>query len=208
MAAKLLIATKNQAKFKNFARLLAGYKLEVVSLSDLGLVSDVAETGTTFEENAKLKVMSYFALSKLPTLVDDSGLEIDALGGWPGLYSRRVWGAGEREATDEEALAEVLQRMEGVPDGNRSAHFTAVVALALPTGEVQTVRESAAGIITHEPHGPISPGFPYRTIFYLPEVGKTAAQLEAEGKYDDYLSHRKKAILKLEPYLRQLENYA
>ena len=104
MPVKLLIATKNQAKFKNFARLLSGYNIEVVSLSDVGIANDVLETGTSFEENAKLKAANYFALSKLPTLVDDSGLEIDTLGGWPGLYSRRVWGPGEREATDEEAL--------------------------------------------------------------------------------------------------------
>ena len=208
MSARLLIATKNQAKFNNFARLLSGYKLELVSLSDLGIADDIPETGATFEENARFKARSYFTLAKLATLVDDSGLEIEVLGGWPGVYSRRVWGPKEREATDEEARFEVLKRMQAVPDDKRNAHFSVVVALAMPNGELYTALASADGEITREPSGPINPGFPYRTIFYLPELGKTAAELEAEGKHNDYLNHRKQAIIKLEPYLRELENYA
>ncbi|MBI5465936.1 MAG: non-canonical purine NTP pyrophosphatase [Candidatus Kerfeldbacteria bacterium] len=205
---KLLIATKNPAKFKNFVRLLAGYNLDIVSLSDLGVVADVTETGTTFEENAKLKAQAYFDLTGLPTLVDDSGLAIDALGGWPGLYSRRVWGPQEREATDEEARAEVLKRMEGVPDDKRAAHFMVAVALAMPNGEVHTAQFRADGVIARAPRGQLEPGYPYRTIFYHPQFGKTSAELEVEGNHDNYLNHRKNAIMKLDNYLKQLEGHA
>ncbi|MFA4818431.1 MAG: non-canonical purine NTP pyrophosphatase [Patescibacteria group bacterium] len=206
--AKLLIATKNPAKFKNFARLLAGYNFDIVSLADIGVAVGVVETGTTFEENAKLKAKAYFDLTQLPTLVDDSGLAIDALGGWPGLYSRRVWGPDKPEATDEEARAEVLKRLADIPDGKRQAHFIVVAALAMPDRQVYTATFSVDGVISREPRGTLSPGFPYRTIFYLPQYGKTAAELEAEGNHDNYLNHRKNAIMKFDNYLKQLEDHA
>jgi len=203
---KLVIATKNPAKLKNFARLLAGYNFDILSLSDLGITTDVPETGETFEDNALFKAKTYFSLTKLPTLVDDSGLAVDALNGWPGLYSRRVWGPDKREATDEEARAEVLKRLEGVPDDKRGAHFIVVVALAMPDGEVQTAKFSADGVISREPRGRLEPGYPYRTIFYHPQLGKTSAELEAEGNHDNYLNHRKNAIIKLDRYFKQLQS--
>lgn len=205
MAVKLLIATRNPAKFAVYHESLRQLQLELVSLTDLGITNDVPEAEATFEANAWHKAQMYHAQANLPVIADDSGLEIDALNGWPGVYSRRVWGPTEREATDEEARAEVLKRMASVPDGNRRAHFMAVSVLIMPNGTVHVAESRANGEIAREPAGPLSPGFPYDTIFYLPERGKTAAEVRGELG-PDYLPLRKKAILQLEPYLKELAN--
>lgn len=205
MSAKLLIATKNPAKLTRYHKLLAGYNLQLLSLADVGITQDVAETEPTFEANAKLKAETYFRLSGLPVLAEDGGLMIGALGGWPGVYSRRVWGPGEREATDEEALQEVLKRMTGIPEVQRQAHFVAEVALVMPDGSLHTGHGEAWGSIALTPSKKMMKGFPYRSLFIPKGVSGTVADLEDEAKHADYLGQRKQAILKLDPYLRELE---
>lgn len=206
---KLLIATKNPAKFKRLSDLLKDYRFELVSLADLGITIDVPETQTTFEANARLKAQAYWELSRLPTLADDSGLEIDALNGWPGVYSRRVWGPQVREATDLEAQQEVLKRMHGIPPQRRTARFVVVVALAMPNGSIQVARgDDQLGMIAEQAGRITTPGFPYRSIFIRQGESLPESELEALADGREYLSHRKTAIIKLEPYFKQLENYA
>ncbi len=208
MPTKLLIATRNNAKLQEYKDILMNYNFEILSLADLGITDEVEETGATIEENAKLKAESYVALSNLPTLADDTGMEIQALGGWPGVYSRRVWGPDEREATDEEAIAEVLSKLKTIPADRRQAQFTTVAALAIPGQKTITVTAHAPGLIAMAARGVVAPGFPYRRIFMPQGSNKTHGELAANDPAAGYLNHRKQAIIKLEPYLKQLANYA
>ena len=201
----LLIATKNPAKFERLKKLLSSYKIQVLSLNDVGITQGVDESGKTFEENAVRKARFYARLSNLPVLGDDSGLEIDALDGWPGVHSRRIFGPDKPEATDDELVTETLRRMEKVPFEKRKCCFTAVMALLIPPDTLNIVKASTDGYIITEPKGVRKPGFPMESIFYLPNLNRTAAELDQEGIQENYLNHRKNAIMKLEPYLRQLE---
>ncbi len=202
---KLLIATRNQGKFNDFKKILSRYNLELLPLADLNLPS-IEETGKTFEENAELKAWEYFKLSGLPTLADDGGLEIDILNGWPGVYSRRIFGPDKSEATDQELIDQTLKRLRCVPGKRRTAHMTAAVALMASLEELHTAKFSVDGFITLKPSHILIPGFPFRSIFYLPKLGKVAAEVQKDTKnYNDYLNHRKNAIIKLEPYLKKLE---
>ncbi len=202
---KLLVATRNPAKLREYKDILANFSLQILALEDLGIEQDVAETASTIAENALLKANSYVLLSGLPTLADDSGLEIDALNGWPGVHSRRVWGEAQREATDEEALAEVMRRMHDIPQERRGACFVVVSVLALPTGERYTGTATTLGSIAMEPRGIPAIGFPYRRLFIPQGSTKTHGELTPKDKATGYLNHRKKAILELEPYFKMLE---
>lgn len=201
---KLLIATKNPAKLKRYLKLLAPYQLELLSLADLNITADVPETEATFEANAKLKGEIYHRLSGLPVLVEDGGLMIDALNGWPGVYSRRVWGPQKREATDEEAILEVLKRMENVPNGKRQAHFVAELVLVMPNGTMHHGHGEEWGSIAlaSSPHR--LPGFPYRSLFIPNGASSTVADLEDESTSTDFLAQRKQAIAELDQYLQQI----
>lgn len=202
---KLFIATGNQGKFNDFKKILVGYNLELISLVDLNL-SSIEETGKTFEANAELKAREYFKLSGLPTLADDGGLEIDILNGWPGVYSRRIFGPNKPEVTDQELIDETLKRLEGISEEKRIAHMTTAVALMISSDELHIAKFSIDGFITLNQSDILIPGFPFRSIFYLPKLGKVAAEVQKDTKnYDDYLNHRKNAIIKLEPYLKKLE---
>src|SRR5918911_2911827 len=132
----LLIATTNQNKFREYAAILAGLPLELRSLRDAGITEDVEETGATFAENARRKAEFYAARSGLPALADDSGLEVHALGGAPGVYSARYAGPN---ATDADRNALLLKKLEGVPFHARLARFVCVIALARPGGATETV---------------------------------------------------------------------
>lgn len=202
---KLLVATKNPAKFERLKKILSGYKLEILSLNDVGINENMVESGSTFEENAALKARFYAHLVKLPVLADDSGLEIDALDGWPGVHSRRIFGPDTHEAKDDELIDETLRRMEGVPFEKRTCRFTAVMALLIPPEALHITQSSTEGYIISEARGISKPGFPMESIFYLPKLDKTAAELDQEGNLENYLTHRKNAIMKLDRYLRQLE---
>ena len=197
MPKKLLIATKNQGKVREYRELLADLPFEVVSLADVGLDAEVEETGATFEENAILKARTYARLSGLLTWADDSGLAVDALDGWPGVHSARVAGPN---ASDADRIALLLQRLEGVPPEQRTAAFHCVVAIATPDGRVWTTDGMCSGVIIDEPTG--RGGFGYDPVFFVPALGKTFAQLSSEEK--NAISHRGMAARKAKALLARL----
>lgn len=199
---KLLIATTNPGKFNEFRIILAELApdLQVVSLQDLGIKNKIEETGSTFKENAALKAKFYRDLTGLPTLADDSGLEIDYLNGEPGVLSRRWPGY---EATDEELIKITLRKLQGVPKEKRGAQLRAVIAIAAPGKEKVDFFEGVLrGFITEKIAAPIIPGFPFRSILYVPEWGKVLAELTAEE--ETAISHRKIALKKAKPLLEKL----
>lgn len=183
---RLLVATSNEGKKAEFASLLADLGYDLVSLSDLGLTQSVDETGNTFEENALLKARHYAALTGFVTLADDSGLEVDALHGEPGVRSARY--AGE-QASDQDRYRLLLSRLQGVPWARRGARFRCAIAIAWPDGHWQMAEGVCEGVIATEPRG--SHGFGYDPVFYLPEYGATMAELPPEIK--NLISHRAKA---------------
>ncbi len=183
---RLLIATHNPGKLIEYQELLAGLAFELVTLDDVGIHEDAEETGTTFAENARIKALAYARESKLLTLADDSGLEVDALGGEPGIFSRRY--AGD-DATDAKRINFLLHRMKGVPMEARLARFRCVIAIASPDGQVWKSEGTAEGDILFEPRG--TNGFGYDPIFYFPGLGKTMAELPAAQK--NKISHRARA---------------
>lgn len=176
---KLLIATQNQAKFAEIKRLLRDIPYTIVSLTDLGITHDVEETGTTFEENAILKAKTYCSMTGLPSLADDSGLEIEALNGEPGIYTNRY--AGEH-ATEEEKRLFLLNKMRDVPEGKRQAQFTVIMALAWPTGEISLASSEYKGLISLAIRGAPIVKFPYRSIFVPEGSDKTLAELQERGE--------------------------
>jgi XTP/dITP diphosphohydrolase len=212
MTRKLLVATHNPGKVREYQTLLAGLPLEVTYLDAEGITLEVEEIGHTFTENAVLKATAYAAASGLWTWADDSGLEVDALGGAPGVYSSRYAGPG---ASDADRYRKLLDALTGVPWARRTARFRCVVALATPTAvtgtssdrrspvpgtwsnSVQTADGVCEGIIAFGPAG--SNGFGYDPVFYLPDRGLTMAQLPAEDK--NQTSHRGRAARTAETLL-------
>jgi XTP/dITP diphosphohydrolase len=197
MTRKLLVATHNPGKVREYQTLLAGLPLEVTYLDAEGITLEVEETGHTFAENAVLKATTYAHASGLWTWADDSGLEVDALGGAPGVYSSRYAGSG---ASDADRYRKLLDALTGVPWQQRTARFRCVVALATPAGDVQTVDGACEGIIAFGPAG--SNGFGYDPVFYLPSRGLTMAQLPAEDKNET--SHRGRAARAAETMLEAM----
>ncbi len=179
----LLIATTNQNKLREYAAIFAGLPLELRSLRDLGIADDVEETGATFAENARLKAEFYAGRSGLPALADDSGLEVHALGGEPGVRSARYAGPG---ASDAERNALLLQKLAGVPFHARLARFVCAVALARPDGAVEQVEGALPGVIELAPRG--ANGFGYDPLFYVLDENATLAELPADRK--NQISHR------------------
>ncbi len=193
MTHKLLVATHNPGKVREYRELLAGLPLEVTYLDAEGITHEVEETGATFAENAILKATAYARISGLLTWADDSGLEVDALGGAPGVYSSRYAGPA---ASDADRYRKLLDALAGVPWDRRTARFRCTVAISLPdvpgTSEVPGTWEAdgvCEGIIAFGPAG--SNGFGYDPVFYLPEHGLTMAQLAPEEK--NRISHRGRA---------------
>ena len=183
---RILVATRNAGKAREYRDLLANLPLEVTWLDAEGIALEVAETGATFAENAVLKATSYAQESGLWTWADDSGLEVDALGGAPGVHSARYAGPA---ASDADRYRKLLDALAGVPWNHRTARFRCVVALATPEGQVDTTEGLCEGIIAFGPAG--SHGFGYDPVFYLPDLGRTMAQLPPEEKH--VLSHRGRA---------------
>jgi XTP/dITP diphosphohydrolase len=194
MTRKLLVATHNPGKVREYQMLLADLPLDVTYLDAEGITLEVEETGHTFEENAVLKASTYARISGLWTWADDSGLEVDALGGAPGVYSSRYAGPG---ASDADRYRKLLDALTGVPWARRTARFRCVVALATPAGDVQTADGVCEGIIAF---GPVANnGFGYDPVFYLPNRGLTMAQLPGEAKNET--SHRGRAARAAETLL-------
>jgi XTP/dITP diphosphohydrolase len=186
---KLLLATNNRAKVEEYTRLLPGIAYAIVNLTDVGIKMIVDETGATLEENATLKAKTYATLSNLLTMADDSGLEVDALGGQPGVLSARY--AGE-EATDKERIDYLLVKLGDTPWEQRTARFRCIIAIASSVGEVDLFTGECQGIIAFKPTG--EAGFGYDPIFYLPQLGKTMAELSMDEK--NKISHRGQAVVK------------
>lgn len=193
----LLLATTNPGKARELLAILSEAPCQWVTLADLGISVEVEESGHTFAENALLKARTYCQMTGLPTLADDSGLEVDALGGEPGVSAKRY--AGEN-ATDPQRIAFLLQKMQGVPWGRRTARFRSVIALAFPDGRTYTVEGVLEGVIAFAPQG--TGGFGYDPVFYLPEKGKTVAQLSIEEK--NAISHRGRAARQAVQLLKEL----
>ncbi|MBC7265086.1 MAG: XTP/dITP diphosphatase [Chloroflexi bacterium] len=194
---KLLIATGNPGKVREYAALLAGLNLTLVLPSDLGLLEKVEESGLSYAQNALRKAMAYARASGMWTLADDSGLEVDALNGAPGVHSARYAGP---QASDQDRYRLLLRNLKGVPEERRTARFRCAIALASPTGEAHVREGTCEGRIATEPSG--SGGFGYDPVFYLPEVGCTMAELPAETK--NRISHRARAAMKIREVLTRL----
>lgn len=193
----LLIATNNPGKLREYRELLADLPLKVVGPAAEGLDLAVAETGSTFEENAVLKARAFCAASGLPVLADDSGLEVMALGGRPGIHSSRYAGPG---ASDADRYRKLLEELEGVPWERRQARFRCVIAIATPAGALETAAGRLTGRIAFEPHG--EHGFGYDPVFYVPDRGVTLAQLSDGVK--NRISHRADAAHKAQRVLQRM----
>lgn len=180
---RLLIATTNPGKRREYAAIFAGLPLELFTLPDLGIADDVEETGVTFAENARIKAEYYLQRSGMVVLADDSGLEVAALGGEPGVYSARYAGPN---ATDSERNAFLLRKLEGVPFHARLARFVCVIALARHDGAVEFVEGALPGVIDLAPRG--HHGFGYDPLFYILDEDATLAELPLERK--NQISHR------------------
>ncbi|HUS04008.1 MAG TPA: RdgB/HAM1 family non-canonical purine NTP pyrophosphatase [Dehalococcoidia bacterium] len=198
---KFLLATANPGKIEEYRLLLGNLGYQITILAGLAIAKVVAETGSSYEQNARAKAVAYAEISQLITIADDSGLEVDALGGEPGVHSARF--AGEN-ATDEEKVRTLLARLNGVPWEKRTACFKCVIAIATPEGQLELCHGECRGIITFEARG--KNGFGYDPIFYLPEMGRTMAELPLKIK--NKISHRAQASLKAHRVLKLLHSQA
>jgi XTP/dITP diphosphohydrolase len=194
---KLLLATYNPGKIREYRFLMDGLGYQITTLTEEGIVKIVTESGNNYEQNARLKAITYAKLSQLTTLADDSGLEVDALNGDPGVKSARF--AGEA-ATDAEKVSLLLAKLNGVPWERRTACFKCVIAIANPGGRAELYYGECHGMITLEAKG--ENGFGYDPIFFLPEIGKTMAELHLETK--NQISHRARASQKARQVIQQL----
>ncbi|MGE0114526.1 MAG: RdgB/HAM1 family non-canonical purine NTP pyrophosphatase [Steroidobacteraceae bacterium] len=193
---RVVLATNNQGKLRELQALLQPLAIEVLPKSRF-TQDEVAETGASFIANALIKARHAAAASGLPAIADDSGIEVDALGGAPGIYSARYAGA---HATDLENLQKLLQELKQVPDTQRTARYRCALAYVCDAQDTQPLICEAAweGRITHEPHG--SGGFGYDPIFHVPQFGCTAAELSVAEK--NRVSHRAQALHMLLTALR------
>jgi XTP/dITP diphosphohydrolase len=195
---KLLIATNNPGKVREYEELLAGLTVDITFPAQEGLVMDVEETGDTFEENAGIKALAYARASGLLSLADDSGLEVDALNGAPGVRSARYAGPG---ATDADRYRKLLVALDGVPPEQRTARFRCVVAVAHPGGAVESADGACEGKIGFQPRG--EHGFGYDPVFIVSGYdGKTMAELDPELK--NRISHRARAVAAALPLLERV----
>ena len=191
---KLAIATNNAHKLQEIRAILSGQFDELLSLKDLGIDVDVEETGTTLEENALLKARTIQAICHIPTLADDTGLMVDALGGAPGVYSARYAGEEHNDASNRALLLKNLQNEQ-----NRNAHFATVIAIVYPSGDFITSKGRVEGEILREERG--TEGFGYDSLFYSYELKKTFAEASQEEK--NSVSHRGRALRAM---LEKLQN--
>lgn len=195
MRQKLLLATNNPGKVREYRRLLSDVPFRLVTPAAEGITTVVDETGGSLAENARLKATILAVESRLPALADDSGLEVDALGGEPGHLSARYAG---KNASDRDRVNVLLLRLKDVPREKRTARFRCVIALATPEGEVELCSGECRGSITFEPRGKY--GFGYDPIFYLPELDRTMAELSVPVK--NRVSHRGQAARKAAEILK------
>ena len=183
MIPKLLLATRNPGKLREYSLLFQNAPFQLTTLDEEGIDLEVEEKGRTLQENAELKAAGYAINSRLLVVADDSGLEVDALEGGPGPLSARYAGEG---ASDRERIMLLLSRLQGVPWEKRLAHFRCVIAIGSASKVVGLCEGDCPGIIGFEPRG--NQGFGYDPVFYLPELGKTMAELSLDEK--NRVSHR------------------
>ena len=196
MEHRIIFATSNQGKMREIREILKGLGTEILSMKEAGVQADIVEDGDTFEANAVIKAKAVWEEAGGIVLADDSGLEVDALGGEPGVYSARYMG----EKTSYEIKNwNLIHRLAEVPEEKRTARFVCVIAAALPDGRVLTTRGTMEGRIAYEPAG--AGGFGYDPILMLPEYGKTSAEITMEEK--NAISHRGKALRAMKELLEK-----
>lgn len=194
MMDKIVAATRNKNKVEEIRDILKGMPFEILSLYDLNINADVEEDGSTFEENAYKKAYEIMRLTNLPAIADDSGLEVDALGGAPGVYSARFSGVhGDDEANNKK----LLELLKHTPDEKRGAKFVCAIALVYPDGRKILSRGEVKGFIGYEPKG--DKGFGYDPLFIVPEYNMSFAQLDSSVK--NSISHRGRALEQLKDKL-------
>jgi len=193
----VVLATRNKHKLKEILELLPGLKVELKTLDDFPGAPDVVEDGATLEENAVKKAKSAALFCRLWAIADDTGLEVDALGGAPGVYSARYAGPG---CSYSDNNLKLLAELSGLPPEKRAARFCCVMALSSPTGSVIMVEGRLEGRIAPAPSG--VNGFGYDPLFLVTDAGKTLAELTPAEK--NAISHRAAAARKIEPYLKRL----
>ena len=181
------MATQNADKVREIRQMLEGSDIEIISLKEAGITADINENGKTFEENAVIKAETIRNIAKEMVIADDSGLEIDYMGGAPGVYSARFMG---EDTSYDIKNAAILKELEGVPDEERGARFVCSIAIAYPDRETKTFTGVFEGRIAYEPAG--ENGFGYDPVFFVPECGCTSAELAPEVK--NSMSHRGKAL--------------
>ncbi len=195
---KILIASRNKNKIREISEILEDLSLELITLESFPDLPHTEEDGKTFEENALKKALSAWQATGLATIAEDSGLEVDALKGAPGIMSARFAGP---HATYDENNAKLLDLMKAVPPGRRRARFVCVAVLVTRSGKIVLNRGEMEGEIAEEPKG--ENGFGYDPVFYLPSFGKTVAELDQKTK--NAISHRAKAIGGLRDFIMRLE---
>mgnify|MGYP000767299027 CR=1 FL=1 len=196
---QIVLASTNQGKVREVAMMVQDMGIEIVPLSETAFQGEIEETGTTFEENAIIKAMQVAKTLGIPALADDSGLEIDYLNKEPGIYSARYLGEDTPYSVKN---ANLIQRLEGVPEEKRTARFVCAIAAVLPDGRELTTRATIEGRIGYEEKG--TNGFGYDPIFYVPEFGKSTAELTEEEK--NQVSHRGKALELMKEELKKYED--
>ena len=194
---RIIFATGNPGKMKEIRMILADLPLPVVSMKEAGVEARIVEDGNSFEENAVIKARTVMELTGEPAMADDSGLEIDWLGGAPGIYSARYMGEDTSYEIKNRAL---LEKLEGVPEEKRTARFVCSIACTFPDGRIFTSRGTMEGVIAHDIKG--ANGFGYDPIFYLPELKCTSAEISPEQKNE--LSHRGKALRRMKEQLAKI----
>lgn len=192
---KIVFATGNAGKLKEIREIMADMEVEIFSMKEAGIQIDVEETGTTFEENARIKAQAVAAYTDAVVLADDSGLEVDALNKEPGVYSARYLG---EDTPYDIKNQKILDRLSGVPKEQRTARFVCAIAAVLPNGQTLLTRETIEGYIGERPAG--ENGFGYDPIFYVDEYKCSTAQLTDQQK--NAISHRGKALRAMKEQLR------
>ena len=193
---RLIIASNNKGKLREFGELLEPFGFEVVSMREAGFTDEIVEDGDTFEENAHIKAKAVFEKLGVPVIADDSGLEIDFLNGAPGVYSARY--APNRDF--DKGMEKLLSEMAQSPNKSRKAHFSCVISLAFPDGSYKLFEGRVDGQIALEKHG--NGGFGYDPLFVPDGFAKSFAQMSKEEK--NSVSHRGRAVEKLKAYLKSL----
>ena len=194
---KIVFATTNAGKIKEIKEILADFDVEVASMKEMNITADIEENGATFEENSLIKARAVSKLTGLPALADDSGLEVDYLNGEPGIYSARYLG---RDTDYDYKNNYIIKKLKDAKGEERSARFVCVISLVLPDGREFVKRGVMEGRIGYEIKG--ENGFGYDPIFYLPEYGKTSAEISAEEK--NKISHRGKALSAMKELIASL----